>query len=118
MADFRFGLLGCLFVGACDFGINTTGLAGEGGFVPDTGSDVVVPPDDAGDETVPPDTGPVDTGPPHLFGNTNVESNQDYVNMNDPDGYRYQAVAGGTAQTVWIYVDSQTSGTDFDVGIY
>src|SRR6185295_10432645 len=113
MASFRFGWVCCLFV-ACDFGIDTTGLAGEGGFIPDTGSDVVVQPD-AGDETTPPpDTGPIDTGPPHLFGDTNVESSQDTVQMNDPDGYRYQAIAGGTAQTVWIYVDSQTSGVDFD----
>ena len=117
MAVFRFGLIFCLGLGACDFGIDTTGLAGEGGFVPDTGSDVVVQPD-AGDETTPPDTGPIDTGPPHLFGDTNVEPTQDNVLMNDPDGYRYQAIAGGTAQTVWVYVDSQTSGTSFDVGIY
>jgi hypothetical protein len=119
MAVSRIGLLGCLFVGACDFGIDTTGLAGEGGFLPDTGSDVVAP-DDAGDESTPPpdDTGPIDTGPPHLFGDTNVESNQDNVMTNDPDGFRYRAIAGGTAQTVWVYVDSQTSGASFDVGIY
>jgi len=118
MAKLRFGLICCLFVGACDFGIDTTGLAGEGGFVPDTGSDVVVQPDTGDETTPPPDTGPVDTGPPHLFGDTNVESTQDNVAMNDPDGYRYQAIAGGTAQTVWVYVDAQTTGTDFDVGIY
>jgi hypothetical protein len=118
MAVFRFGLVLCLGLGACDFGIDTTGLAGEGGFVPDTGGDVVVVPD-GGDESTPPaDTGPVDTGPPHLFGDTNVESTQDNVQTNDPDGYRYQAIAGGTAQTVWVYVDSQTSGTSFDVGLY
>jgi len=118
MAHFRVGLALCLFMGACDFGIDTTGLAGEGGFVPDTGSDVVVP-IDTGDETTPPaDTGPIDTGPPYLFGDTNVESNAVTVQTNAPDGYRYQAIAGGTAQTVWVYVDPQTSGATFDVGIY
>ena len=117
MAAFRCGLVLGLFMGACDFGIDTTGLAGEGGFVPDTGSDVVTPVD-SGDESTPVDTGPQDTGPPHLFGDTNVESTQDNVQTNDPDGYRYQAIAGGTAQTVWVYVDSQTSGASFDVGIY
>ncbi len=119
MAVFRFGLLGCLFMGACDFGINTTGLAGEGGLVPDTGGDVFVPPDDAGDESTPPDdTGANETSAPtYLFGDTNVESGHDNVSLNDPDGFRYQAVAGGTAQTVWVYVDSQ-NGTTFDVGIY
>jgi hypothetical protein len=118
MAVFRFGLLGCLLMGACDFGINTTGLAGEGGLVPDTGSDAFVPPDDAGDESTPPDeTSTGDTGATYLFGDTNVESSQDNVSLNDPDGFRYQAIAGGSAQTVWVYVDSQ-NGTTFDVGIY
>jgi hypothetical protein len=118
MAALRFGFVCCLFMGACDFGIDTTGLAGEGGFVPDTGSDVVQPTDGADESTPPDDTGPVDTGLPHLFGDTDVESNTDNVMTNDPDGYRYQAIAGGTAQTVWVYVDSQTSGVSFDVGIY
>lgn len=117
MAVFRFGLIFCLALGACDFGIDTTGLAGEGGFIPDTGSDVVQP-IDSGDESTPVETGPIDTGPPHLFGDTDVESTQDNVMTNDPDGYRYQAIAGGTAQTVWVYVDSQTSGASFDIGIY
>jgi hypothetical protein len=102
MEVFRFGLALCLFVSACDFGIDTTGLAGEGGFVADTGSDA----------------GQDDTAPPHLFGDTDVESTQDNVATGDPDGFRYQAVAGGDAQTVWVYVDSQTSGASFDVGIY
>jgi hypothetical protein len=120
MAVLRFGLVCCLFLGACDFGIDTTGLAGEGGFVPETGSDAT-PPDDAGDEPTPPDdTGPPDeTGTPYLFGDMNVESAQDDVSADDPDGFRYAAIAGGTAQTVWVYVDSQTNNTtSFDVGIY
>jgi len=115
MAVFRFGLICCLFVGACDFGINTTGLAGEGGSVPDTGSDAV-------EETAPPVdvfVEPIDdSGPARFFGDPNVEPNQDNVLTNDPDGYRYQATAGGAAQTVFVYVDSQTSGASFDVGIY
>jgi len=119
MAVYRVGFVFCLFAGACDFGIDTTGLAGEGGFVPDTGSDVGQPMD-GGDETTPPDeTGPPDdTGPAHLFGDTNVESNADNVASGDPDGYRYQAIAGGDAQTVWVYVDAQTNGASFEVGIY
>jgi hypothetical protein len=105
-------------MGACDFGINTTGLAGEGGLVSDSGSDAFAPPDDAGDESTPPDeTSTGDTGTTYLFGDTNVESNQDNVSLDDPDGFRYQAIAGGSAQTVWVYVDSQ-NGTTFDVGIY
>jgi hypothetical protein len=119
MAVSRFVLFASIVaIAACDFGINTTGLAGEGGVLPDTGSDVVSPAD-AGDETIVADSGPdVPVGPAHLFGDTNVESTQDSIAMSTPDGFRHQAVAGGNAQTVWIYVDSQTSGATFDVGIY
>jgi hypothetical protein len=117
VALYRFGFVFCLLAGACDFGIDTTGLAGEGGILPDTGSDVTQ--DDAGDESTPPDdTGPQDTGPPHLFGDTAVESNAKSVNVGDPDGFQYQAIAGGSAATVLVYVDSQSSGASFDVGLY
>src|SRR5438445_12192178 len=113
----RFGLALCLFASACDFGIDTTGLAGEGGFVPDTGSDVTQQ-NDAGDESVQDAPGPDTSGPTNLFGDTNVETNVDNVTTGDPDGYRYHASISGIAQYVWVYVDSQTSGTSFDVGIY
>ena len=120
MAVSRFVLFASIAaIAACDFGINTTGLAGEGGVLPDTGGgDVVVPPVDAGDETVADVAPDVPVGPAHLFGDTNVEATQDNVTMSTPDGFRYQAIAGGNAQTVWVYVDAQTSGATFDVGIY
>jgi hypothetical protein len=117
MAASRFVLFASIAaIAACDFGINTTGLAGEGGVLPDTGGDAM--PADAGDETTPEDSGSDVPVGPQLFGDTNVESTTDSVGTNVPDGFRYQAIAGGNGQTVWIYVDAQTSGATFDVGIY
>ncbi len=96
-----------LLIGACDFGVDTKGLSGG---------------DAAAADVVSLDTGAeaaVDSGASVLFGDTNQEATSYAVTPSTPDGYRFLAGASGSAQTVWVYVDAQTSsGTTFDVGIY
>jgi hypothetical protein len=95
-----------LLIGACDFGVDTKGLSGGDAATGDVVSLDVATSSDSG-------------GPSVLFGDTNQETTSFALAPSTPDGYRFVASASGTAQTVWVYVDAQTtSGTTFDVGVY
>ncbi len=107
-------LVSALLIAGCDFGIDTKGLVGDGS-IPDVAQS------DAPSDSAPSDAGSdavAEAGATTLLGDTKAESTSVTVAASTPDGFRFQASASGSAKTVWVYVDSQSSGAAFDVGLY